>query len=147
MERAWASRRSRYAGHGQVVRTTHSCKPAPAGRGVEDGPGRRVWGRKKFTHKVSDPMERGSAEKVVTVSDEAFAILVYENYIDKWLRKYNCEQQGELGEDTNELEKRIKGRYTAGTTTRAANSKKWQRLQPRCRRLRDKQRMGCRAFR
>ncbi|KAI2500728.1 hypothetical protein MHU86_13756 [Fragilaria crotonensis] len=83
--------------------------------------GRRVWGRKKFTHKVSDPMERGSAEKVVTVSDEAFAILVYENYIDKWLRKYTCEQQGVQGEDTNEIEKRIKGRYTAGTTTRAAN--------------------------
>jgi hypothetical protein len=83
--------------------------------------GRRVWGRKKFTHKVSDPMERGSAEKVVTVSDEAFAILVYENYIDKWIRKFNCEQRGELGEDTNEIEKRIKGRYTAGTTTRAAN--------------------------
>lgn len=83
--------------------------------------GRRVWGRKKFTHRVSDPMERGSAEKVVTVSDEAFAILVYENYIDKWLRKYTCEQQGVQGEDTNEIEKRIKGRYTAGTTTRAAN--------------------------
>ena len=83
--------------------------------------GRRMWGRKKFsTHKVSDPLERGSAEKVVTVSDKAFAILFYENYIDKWLWKYNCEQQVEQGEDRNETKRRIKGRYTAGTTTQAA---------------------------
>ncbi len=62
-------------------------------------------------------------EKVVNVSDEAFAILVFENDIDKWVRKFNCEQQGERGEDTNEIERRIRGRYTAGTTTRAANIK------------------------
>ena len=62
-------------------------------------------------------------EKVVNVSDEAFAILVFENDIDKWVRKFNCEQQGERGEDTNEIERRIRGRSTAGTTTRAANIK------------------------
>jgi hypothetical protein len=43
------------------------------------------------------------------------------NYIDMWLRKFNCEQQGERGEDTNEMERRIKGRCTVGTTTWAAN--------------------------
>jgi hypothetical protein len=45
--------------------------------------GTKVWGRKKYYYWVLETViDRGSQELVVTVSDEAFAILLYENYMD-----------------------------------------------------------------
>jgi hypothetical protein len=52
-------------------------------------------------------IDKGSQDLVVTVSDEAFAILIYENYIDKWIAKFHMERQGEKAIGM------IKGKYTS----------------------------------
>ena len=39
-------------------------------------------------------IDKGGQDLVVTVSDEAFAILIYKKYIDKWIAKFHMEQQG-----------------------------------------------------
>ena len=58
--------------------------------------GTKVWGRKKYYYRVSEAViDRGSQELVVTVLDEAFAILLYENYIEKWIARYHKERRGE----------------------------------------------------
>jgi hypothetical protein len=70
--------------------------------------GTKVWGRKKFYHRVSEAViDKGGQDLVVTISDEAFAILIYENYIDKWIAKFHMEQQGEKAIGM------IKGKYTS----------------------------------
>jgi hypothetical protein len=70
--------------------------------------GAKVWGRKKYYYRVSEAViDKGSEELVVTVSDEAFAILLYENYIHKWITRYHTERRGEKGD------KKIKGKYTS----------------------------------
>ena len=46
--------------------------------------GRRNWGRQKRFELVSEATVKGGRAKMVTKSDEAFALLLYENYIDKW---------------------------------------------------------------
>ena len=49
-----------------------------------------MWKRKKIYHSVSGAViDKGGKELVVTVSDEAFAIRVYDNYIDKWIAKFH----------------------------------------------------------
>ena len=70
--------------------------------------GTKVWGRKKYYHRVSEAViDKGSQELVVTVSDEAFAILIYENYIAKWIAKFHMERRGEKSMGM------IKGKYTS----------------------------------
>jgi hypothetical protein len=70
--------------------------------------GTKVWGRKKYYHRVSEAViDKGGQDLVVTVSDEAFAILIYENYIDKWIAEFHMEQQGEKAIGM------IKGKYTS----------------------------------
>ena len=46
--------------------------------------GRRYWGKQKVNELISEAREPGGRGKVVTKSDEAFALLLFENYIDKW---------------------------------------------------------------
>jgi hypothetical protein len=47
--------------------------------------GKRNWGKKlKYTELISRATEKGGRGKIVTKSDEAFALLIFENYIDKW---------------------------------------------------------------
>ena len=43
---------------------------------------------------------------MVTVSDEAFALLLYDAYIDKWIMRYHQDRRGEP------RSKRIVGKYT-----------------------------------
>lgn len=70
--------------------------------------GKKVWGRKKYYYRVSEAVvDKGSQELVVTVSDEAFALLLYENYIEKWITRYHTERRGEKA-DT-----KITGKYTS----------------------------------
>jgi hypothetical protein len=70
--------------------------------------GKKVWGRKKYYYRVSEAvMDKGSQELVVTVSDEAFAILLYKNYIEKWITRYHTERRGE------KVDTKIKGKYTS----------------------------------
>ena len=47
--------------------------------------GKRNWGRQKQHQRVSEATDKGSQAKTVTISDEAFALLIFENYIDKWI--------------------------------------------------------------
>ncbi len=73
--------------------------------------GTKVWGRKKYYYRVSEAViDKGSQELVVTVSDEAFAILLYENYIDKWIARYHMERRGEKPGGKS------KGKYTSSVT-------------------------------
>ena len=46
--------------------------------------GRRYWGKQKINAFISEARESGGRGRVVTKSDEAFALLLFENYIDKW---------------------------------------------------------------
>jgi hypothetical protein len=56
------------------------------GEFVANVSGTKIWGRKKYYYRVSEAViDKGGQELVVTVSDEAFAILLYENYIEKWI--------------------------------------------------------------
>ena len=73
--------------------------------------GTKVWGRKKYYYRVSEAViDKGSQELVVTVSDEAFAILLYENYIEKWIARYHTERRGEKPHG------KAKGKYTSSVT-------------------------------
>ena len=47
--------------------------------------GRRAWGKGRYKELVSKAREEGGRMKVVTTSDEAFALLLFDNYEDKWL--------------------------------------------------------------
>jgi hypothetical protein len=51
-------------------------------------------GEEKYYHRVLEALiDKGSQEELmVTVSDEAFAILIYENYIAKWIAKFHMER-------------------------------------------------------
>ncbi|KAI2509866.1 hypothetical protein MHU86_4577 [Fragilaria crotonensis] len=48
--------------------------------------GKRNWGRQKQHQRISEATDKRSQAKTVTISDEAFALLmIFENYIDKWI--------------------------------------------------------------
>jgi hypothetical protein len=68
--------------------------------------GKAAWSKKKYQSRISEAEYANTTEKIVTVSDEAFALILYENYIDKWITRYhNPIADGERG-------KKILGRYT-----------------------------------
>ena len=51
--------------------------------------GKIVWGaKKKYQSRISDAKYDNTNKSIVTVSDEAFALLIYENYINKWITRY-----------------------------------------------------------
>lgn len=78
-----------------------------AGELLECVSGKRAWGaRKKYKATISEAKSNETGESIVTISDEAFALLMYENYMDKWIERYHDEKRGEPGK------KRIAGRYT-----------------------------------
>jgi hypothetical protein len=57
------------------------------GKFMDSVSGRRYWKRQKYKQLVSTECEKGGQSKLVTKSDEAFALLLFENYIDKWTTK------------------------------------------------------------
>jgi hypothetical protein len=70
--------------------------------------GNKLWGRNKYYHRVSEAViDRVGRDLVVTPSDEAFAILIYENYIEKWIARFHKESRGEKTEGI------MKGKYTS----------------------------------
>jgi hypothetical protein len=71
--------------------------------------GKRVWSRYKYHDLISEALNRDTGVQIVTVSDEAFALLLLDNYIEKWKTKFVAKLQGKG------LEKRIDGKYTAAT--------------------------------
>ena len=69
--------------------------------------GKRAWGtRKKYRATISNATSNDTGDFIVSVSDEAFALLLYEAYIDKWIKRYHEDRRGEA------RSKRIVGRYT-----------------------------------
>ncbi len=46
--------------------------------------GKRNWGRQKRHVLVLEGIEKGGRAKMVTKSNEAFALLIFENYVDMW---------------------------------------------------------------
>jgi hypothetical protein len=50
--------------------------------------GTRGWGKEKYFQTVSKAVDRETNDILVTASDEAFALLMLENYRDKWILRY-----------------------------------------------------------
>ena len=57
--------------------------------------GKRAWGSKKYRSTISDATSSDTGNAIVTVSDEAFALLLYDAYIDKWIKRYHEDRRGE----------------------------------------------------
>jgi len=97
--------------------------------------GARHWGKQKEHQLISKATMIGTRDKIVTKSDEAFALLLYENYIDKWKTQGNieddesehyedCEEEDEKKEDNDDsvhsagsqkkktMSKAVRGKYT-----------------------------------
>jgi hypothetical protein len=66
-----------------------------------------IWGKKKYQARISEAVYANTTDKIVTVSDEAFGLVLYENYIDKWITKYH--NPSTHGEGRG---KKILGKYT-----------------------------------
>ena len=49
------------------------------------------WSVQKQYQLILQATMTGSSDKLVTISDEAFALLMYENYKDKWTKQGNEE--------------------------------------------------------
>jgi hypothetical protein len=62
--------------------------------------------------RVSNAMVDGTYELLVTVSGEAFALLLYENYVAKWMTKYVQEQMQTFHAEN----KRMNGKFTKSST-------------------------------
>jgi hypothetical protein len=70
--------------------------------------GKRQWRAQKQYQRISQATMTGSSDKLVTVSDEAFALLMYENYFDKWTAQANAQ----AGQSVQRERKVIRGKYT-----------------------------------
>ena len=57
--------------------------------------GARLWGKQKEHKLISKATLMGSREKLDTKIDEAFALLMYDNYIDKWEKQGNIKDSNE----------------------------------------------------
>jgi hypothetical protein len=75
--------------------------------------GRRSWGKQKNHELISQATEKGGRGKVVTKSDEAFALLLFENYIDKWKAPPENPNDRELNAQGKRKQPRQRGKYTA----------------------------------
>ena len=83
-----------------------------AGSFLECVSGTRAWGKRKYYERVSNAMVDGTDELLVTVSDEAFALLLYENYVTKWMTKY-VEERTQTFQAEN---KSMNGKFTKSST-------------------------------
>lgn len=84
-----------------------------AGELVECVAGKRIWGRNKYFDKMTgsryNTTRAGGTAENVTVGDEAFTLLMVENYIEKWRKLFDCDQAGTT------RPKRLNGKYTSST--------------------------------
>lgn len=91
--------------------------------------GLKQWGVQKSKQLVSQASSSATKHgKLVTISDEAFALLLYDNYIEKWVKTFQREEQQRLetlespqpASDSSGRRKtskeREKGKYTAQKT-------------------------------
>ena len=80
--------------------------------------GRRYWGKQKTRQLISEAREPGGRGRIVTKSDEAFALLMFENYIDKWKSLPPVDDEAEdsdseQGQRKKKAKPRQRGAYTA----------------------------------
>jgi hypothetical protein len=69
-----------------------------AGEFLQTMCGKRAWGaRKKYRSTISDATSSETGTAIVTVTDKAFALLLYEAYIDKWIKRYHEDRRGNRG--------------------------------------------------
>ena len=88
---------------------------------VESVAGRRTWGKLKYFQLVNEARDQATGKTAVTASDEAFALLLFENYSDKWFAQYkeamekddNRHDNRNLMEATVQEKKRFTGKYTS----------------------------------
>jgi hypothetical protein len=75
--------------------------------------GRRSWGKQKQYESISKATEEGGRGKLVTKSDEAFALLLFDNYIEKWKKSIatNASDEGQ------QKQGRQRGKYTGKKRT------------------------------
>jgi hypothetical protein len=57
---------------------------------------KRVWGIQKYQEVISKANDPETGFMIVTTSDEAFGLLMIENYRDKWIRKAEAAKKGEV---------------------------------------------------
>jgi hypothetical protein len=73
------------------------------GNFLESVCGARQWGKQKEHQLISKATLIGTREKIVTKSNETFALLLYKDYIDKWKTQGNIEDyEDEQYEDCEE---------------------------------------------
>jgi hypothetical protein len=72
--------------------------------------GKKGWGKEKYFQSVSKAVDRETNDILVTVSDEAFALLMLENYRDKWILRY---EEACIAGGRSNTDKRIDGKYTS----------------------------------
>jgi hypothetical protein len=70
--------------------------------------GKRQWSVQKQYQLISQVTMMGSSDKLVTKSDEAFALLMYESYLDKWTTQGN----EQAGQSVQSGKKVIRGKFT-----------------------------------
>jgi len=70
--------------------------------------GKRQWIVQKKYQLISQATMTGSSDKLVTISDETFALLMYENYEDKWTKQGN----EQAGQSVPSGKKVIRGKFT-----------------------------------
>ncbi|KAI2498521.1 hypothetical protein MHU86_15981 [Fragilaria crotonensis] len=78
---------------------------------------KEVLGKHKTRQLISEAREPGGRGRIVTKSDEAFALLMFENYIDKWksmppVADEAEDSDSEQGQRKKKAKPRQRGAYT-----------------------------------
>ena len=90
--------------------------------------GKKAWGKMKYHAMISSAkLNMSTTERIVTVSDEAFALLLFENYIEKWVEAYEATTEQVIeAEGNNRGKKKVlprrRGKYT-GAKARSGQCK------------------------
>ena len=85
------------------------------GEFVESVTGRRTWGKMKFSQTASQAKDPANGKLVVTVSDEALALLLFDNYSTKWFAQYDDLQNKGRSWDNRPPDEKMKrgtGKFT-----------------------------------
>jgi hypothetical protein len=77
--------------------------------------GKRVWGKQKYSQLISEAVSLDTGELILTISDEAFGLLLIDNYMGKWVKKFHIQRKGILHRSG-----RLDGLYTAATKGNSA---------------------------
>lgn len=79
-----------------------------AGEFLQCVAGVRTWGTQKYSNFITGSVDETTNITMVTVTDEAMALLLFENYREKWITQFEMKARGEKPG-------RIDGKYTSST--------------------------------